>query len=475
MKRVLPFFIAVVIAAGASDASGRAFAVQGKGGEVRSGSANGGTTTTRSGRSTGTGGNTSRGGRGGSGGGSRTGGVSTFCEQADLVVRCGMAGCGISIEGRQKPVFTDDSGEVAFSLSGEAQATITVTKSGYETVKQSLKLKCGEENLLAVKLKGQVSNLRIRTSQPDAEVYVNEKLQGRSNAQGEFSFKTTEASLLVEARKNGYLSTNQLIKDTRASASNEIVLMLRPNPAAVVISANAEDARVQVDDQQDDAPASEKIKIPPGHHTFTVKALGYAPLTFEIDLAPDETGKRDAPLQRLPVDALKAQAEEFYRNRTYQNVLKLCQYIFETDPNHPSANRLAGLSYLAQQNYAKAEIYLARALAGGEKIELRVRRHPRESFDPVKGHDVCEAVLILSKGELEFQGKQYAAENFKVAFTQVQISGIQLKSGVAVYLATKIFDAGGKKKEYNFYSYDRELSQAGRAYLEMVQHLIRAH
>jgi hypothetical protein len=472
MKKVLLFSITLLVVAWLTEASASVLAAQGPGGEVRPlgppPGATRGTTTTRGERTTNPGRRTYRVVRRGA----RNG--PTPCEQANLVVRCGMSGCGISIEGRREPVFTDDSGEVVFSLSGESQTTVTVAKTGYETVKQSINLKCDEDNLFPVSLKGQLNKLRIRTSQPDAEIYVNEKFKGRSNAQGEFGYPTTEPSLLIEARKVGYLSSNIRIKDTRVAATGEVSLVLNPIPATVIISANVADALVQVDEQQE-VSASEKISVPPGHHAFTVSALGYDSLTLDLTLTPDQTEKREASLQRLPLAALKEQAEKFYRDRAYQNVLKLCQYMLEADANYPAANRLAGLSYLAQQNYTKAESYLARALVGNEKITLPVRRHPRESFDMARGHDQCEALLILSKNELEFQGKQYPADNFKANFSHVQTLGIQLKSGSALYLSTKIIDSGGKKRDYNFYSYDRELSQAGRPYLEMVQHLLRAH
>lgn len=33
----------------------------------------------------------------------------------------------------------------------------------------------------------------------------------------------------------------------------------------------------------------------------------------------------------------------------------------------------------------------------------------------------------------------------------------------------------GKKQDYNFYSFDRELAADGRPYLEMIQRILRAH
>ncbi len=110
-----------------------------------------------------------------------------------------------------------------------------------------------------------------------------------------------------------------------------------------------------------------------------------------------------------------------------------------------------------------------------QTIKLRIRRHPRENFDPIKGHDACEALLILGKGEVEFQGLRDTSDNFKIPYNQIQLGGMQLKKGVALFLSTKVTVAGGKKREFNFYSFDNELSQAGAPYLTLVQQLLHAH
>ena len=107
-------------------------------------------------------------------------------------------------------------------------------------------------------------------------------------------------------------------------------------------------------------------------------------------------------------------------------------------------------------------------------MTLQVRRHAGEKFESTKGHDLCEAKLILTKSELEFKSDRNPAENFKVPYDQVQIIGLQLKNRVALYLGTKV-SVAGKRRDYNFYSFDRELSQSGKPYLEMIQRLLRSH
>lgn len=83
-------------------------------------------------------------------------------------------------------------------------------------------------------------------------------------------------------------------------------------------------------------------------------------------------------------------------------------------------------------------------------MELHVRRHSREDFDLLKGHDFCEGFLYLGKSDVEYRGRQVTTENFKVPYTQVQIVGVQLKKSVAVYLGTKISDTHGKNRITTF-------------------------
>jgi len=75
---------------------------------------------------------------------------------------------------------------------------------------------------------------------------------------------------------------------------------------------------------------------------------------------------------------------------------------------------------------------------------------------------------------MQFLSERNPNDNFKVSYDMVQVMTIQLKSSVAAYLGTKVTIAG-KRRDYNFYSYDKELSSAGKSYLEMIQRLLRAH
>lgn len=277
------------------------------------------------------------------------------------------------------------------------------------------------------------------------------------------------------ASKPGYLPANKTVNVGPNGSNAEIVLALKPLAATLSISVNVEDARALIDDQREYQSLKAKLQLPPGHHRISVEALGYATNILEVDLAPDKTENRNVTLERLTVPQLKEQADRLYRARAYKDVLKLSQYLFEVEPNNAAANRLAGLANLAQQNYANAENYLAKGLAANEVVEFPVRRHPREAFDVRKGHDTCDAVLILSKTDVEFRGRQYSNDNFKVPYTQLQALGILIKSNQAVYLSTKVSDAKGKKKDFNFYSPEHELSQSGRPYLGMLQRLLQPH
>lgn len=401
-----------------------------------------------------------------------SGGGKSPCSSAPVLVSCGMPGCEILIEGRN-PKMTGESGKESFRLS-TGRHEIKIQKVGYSPQVVSKEVNCQSQNHVTVSLVKLQPNIRIRTQPAEAEVLINGKTGGKSDASGLLSYTAISPRLLIEARKPGYLPANETITVDFAEPNREVVLVLKPLPARVNLTVDVPEAKIQIDDQ-DYQTLTRSLVIQPGKHRITIEALGYSPFTFVIDLAPDSVEKRDISLKRLSVAELRDLAERRYRERAYQEVLRLTQFALEVEPQEPTLNRLAGLALLAQRNYQQAEIYFAKGLAAQEIIELPVRRHPREAFDQRKPHDTCEASLRFSKNEVEFRGKQHTFDNFKVSYSQVRVLGILLKNNSAVYLATKVTDASGKTREFNFYSSENELSQSGRPYLEMLQRLMHPH
>jgi tetratricopeptide (TPR) repeat protein len=424
------------------------------------------------------GGGVPAGGTGRESGGKRTkgGGDPPPCMKSKVVISCGMPACEVSLGSQRWE--TDQSGEVQLSL-GPGKHKIVVSKApDYDPVsKETKRLGCADSESLPITLTRRGVSVRIRTNIPDCDIYDQNSgsLIGHSDAQGLAQLFVTSPALLVEARKPGYLADAQRIEVKPNGANGETVLTLQPLKASLTISSHVQGARAQIDNQTQSYDVSQVITVTPGKHQITVNALGYSPGSLTLTVSPDKTYTQPITLQRLSNSDLAQQAEKSFKERAYADVLLLCRYMFEFDPAYPAAHRLAGLTYLAQGNYGMAEDQFARALSASETIRFQVRRHPREDFDLSKGHNVCAGVLILNKGDVEFQGLQYSIDNFKAAYSQIHSASIQLRKNIAVYLSTKIIDARGKNRQYDFYSFDGELSQAGKAYLEMIQHLLRSH
>ncbi len=397
------------------------------------------------------------------------------CEDSELVVVCGMPGCEITLNGKDRSV-TDDLGGITFQVEGNQKYRVRVTKPGYESYdKVEERVSCADEREVKAALKAKPVALRIRTNPAECDIYVDgQKQSSGSDAQGLFSYVLAKPTMLIEARRKGFLSATKNIFLVPELASREIVLELGPISATVKLSVNIENARVTVDNQKSSKPMAERIMLAPGTHTLTVEALGYTPVKVELTVSPDETIKKEVRLERLSPQSLQQQALAAFNDRRYADTLKLCEYIFETEQGNAGAHRLAGLVYLERGDFGNAGSHLAQALAGGERVGLRVRRHPGEKFDFNKGHDTCEARLVLSNTDVEFQGLRVATENFKVPYDQIQVIGIQLKNNRASYLGTKV-NVAGKRRDFNFYSYDNELSQTGKSYLEMIQRLLHQH
>jgi hypothetical protein len=391
-------------------------------------------------------------------------------------VRCGEPGCRVSVAGSFRGL-TNDKGELLVEQLRGGSHKVEVSKQGYKDNSRTVSLQCGASEAADLGLRINPVRLRIRTTPPEVEVFVNDLpgAVGRSNADGLLEYTAETPSLLVQARKAGYFEDSRRVRVSPDAAQREVALNLKPMPAQLALSASVAGARVRVDKADPRLLTAEPLALAPGAHRLVVDALGYAPAALDLVTAPGETLKRMVTLERLPLAELTAQAEAALAQRAYEDVLALCAYAFEADARAPAAHRLAGLTHLARQEYAKAGQHLAQALAGGEAVQLQIRRHPRESFDLLKGHDACDGWLVFGKSEVEYRGRQSAAENFRVPYAQVQAAGVQLKKSVAAFLATKVTDGRGKRQEYNFYSFDKELTQAGQPYLGMLQALLRPH
>lgn len=397
------------------------------------------------------------------------------CEDSDLVVVCGMPGCEITLNGTDRHV-TDDLGGITFQVEGNQTYEVRVSKSGYEPFKpEKKKVGCDDQQEVKASLIAKPVALRIRTQPANCEIYLDgQKQSNESDDQGLFPYVMSRPTVLIEARKKGYLSATKSINLVPELAGREIVVALDPISATVRLSSNVESARVIVDNQRSAKPISERILLSPGNHALTIDALGYTPVKLEFSVAPDESLKREVTLERLPIPSLQSQAISRFQNRAYDDVLKLCGYIFEIDRANATANQLAGLTYLERGDLGRAAGYLEQALAGNQEVRLNIRRHPGEKFELNKGHDACAALLIIGKTGVEFQGVRNAVDNFKITYDQIQVIGVQLKSNVAPYLNTKV-TVGGKRRDFNFYSYDKELSLAGKPYLELIQRLLKPH
>ena len=408
------------------------------------------------------------------------------CEDGDLVVVCGMPGCEITIEGsasvRSKfrqlgKSVTDALGGYNFQVPGNQFYKVNVSKAGYEPFSpETRKVDCDDQKEVKAALKARPVAVRIRTRPAESDIYLEREQQpiGKSDANGLFTYLLTKPTLLIEARKKGYLSDTKTVMLAPELASQEIVLSLEPISASLLLTSSVPNARVTVGGQKTSKSVQEKVLLAPGRHSIWVEALGYTPISFEITVTPEEVVTKPITLERMPVASLRSLATTLFGSRAYDDVLKLAQFMLDADPTNSGAHLLIGMVQIERAEFAAAQSHLDQALSGGEIVSLQVRRHAGEKFESNKGHDLCEAKLIFTKSELEFKSDRNPAENFKVPYEEVQIVGLQLKNKIALYLGTKV-SVAGKRRDYNFFSFDRELSQSGKTYLEMIQRLLRSH
>lgn len=383
-----------------------------------------------------------------------------------------MPGCNVSLDGSVRGI-TDETGQLRLTATPNTTHTVSATKANFESANDKVTLKCGASKIVPLTLKRITVTLKVKTNLPGCDIYLNTSPNavGTTDAQGNLSYQMTPANVLVEARKRGYLSD---IKAANLSgATGEVSLVLTPLPAALSILTNVEGAYAKVDQARAvRLSRTEKISVTPERHLITVEALGYAPEVVEINPAPDEAVSRAVTLKRYTDDALLKQAQARYDQRAFADVFTLCNYVFESNKNDPTAHRLVGMAYLSEQNYSAAKPHLEQALSGNETIVLRIRRHARESFELNRGHESCDGVLIMNGREVEYRAAHDSGENFKVANDQIEVLAPQLKKGVALYLPAKVTVSRGKKRDYNFFAFDKEITSANRPFLELLQLLL---
>ena len=395
------------------------------------------------------------------------------CEAAEIVVFCGMPGCNVLLNGAYKGV-TDETGQLRFPVPANSTHTVLAYKSGHTTASDKVLLKCGGTKSLSLTIKPLTVTLKVRTNLPHCDIYLNTSANpvGKTDAGGVLEQQVVPSTVLVEARKKGYLSAIKTAYPV-AGTGGEVTLVLTPLPASLNISTNVDRASVKVDTSTAvRITRNDRISVTPERHLITVEALGHVPKVFEINPAPDEAVNTSAVLERYPVAELIKQARQLYEQRVFADVITLCKYIFESDRNNATAHALTGVVRLVEHDYANAALHLTQALAGNETIMLAVRRHLRESFDFNRGHDNCKGILILSGTEVEFRAEQNPAENFKVPYNQIEVLAPRLKKETAVYLPTRVTISRGKKRDYNFFANEKELTAGNLPYLELLKLLL---
>lgn len=394
-------------------------------------------------------------------------------EDGSIVLQCGTPNCTVTLN-KQSIGRTDSNGELRFPAH-RGTMKLTVSKEGYKSSSADVRLGCGETKAVSLKPSAPLLQVRVHTDPPNSEVRINQVLQGRSGDDGLLVFHAAPERTLLVVSKPGYLSDTQILDLAPQTTPREIATVLIPIPAKLTLQMQdrIEGARVAVDDAAARYDAYEPLQLAPGSHRITVEALGYAPASVEVTAVAGGSESRAVNLQRLALADLRTQAENSYQARHYAEVYTLCKYLLEAETQSAFAHRLLGLSYLAQGAYPQAEQHLKMALDGNETFTLNVRRHPGEKFDMQKPHTNCSATLTFRKNEVLFKGSAWSTDDFQVPYAQVQIKNIQLRYNTVVYLSASVTPGKGKRKEFNFYSYDNELSQSGRPYLELLARLLQ--
>lgn len=393
------------------------------------------------------------------------------CVESELLIRCNSSECSVSVDGRSEGI-TDLSGELRVSVAGGKRKLI-ISKNGYESASLVASAGCGELETVSVKLKPKPFNLRLKTNLPQCDILINDSpaVIGKSDEKGNFSFRVETGTVYVQARKAGYLTDSLTVSPEEAQ--NEIRLNLKPIPAKIILLSNVKKAVAYTAEKSEKKyETSEQITLEAGPQKLIVTALGYVSQILELDLKPNEKLEKQINLERLPISQLLRQAEQSFKPNSFTETLELCDLVFETEPENPTAHRLVGAVYLEKQNYAEAEARFSKAVRGNEIITFNICRYYNEKFEFTDKSVSCQGLLLVGKNEIEFRGSSVAAQNFKVSGGQIQLLGLQIKKNAFTCLSLKVADAKGNKKEYSFFGVDADKNKNVKPYLELIQRII---
>ncbi len=140
-----------------------------------------------------------------------------------------------------------------------------------------------------------VSSLQISVNEPDALIYVDDELVGKSPLPGPVLVDLGERRIKVE--KPGFRS--EVVPQTVSGASDinmSIVLQPQPHEARLVVSAPGAEAITL--DGRPVAQSRFDGRIPSGQHTLRITASGVRPYNAELSLRDGETRTLDITLER---------------------------------------------------------------------------------------------------------------------------------------------------------------------------------
>ncbi len=239
------------------------------------------------------------------------------------------------------------------------------------------------------------AELTINASLEGCAVSLNAKPRGNTNKDGSLNLsKLSPGSYTLTVSKAGYESHESQI-EIAAGQSQVVEVTLAPLPVKLAISASVPDARIEVNGQSYTGAAD--LQLLPGTHQITISRSGYRTVKREIELLPARPEKLSVTLERAPIEALLAQAEQDFKQQLYDRVVATCSEIVSAEPDHPSAVLLLGQSYFNLKKHDDSVFYLVKAVRLGEQAILPLK-HQHNS-----ANDLCSGQLVIRREQLEFR------------------------------------------------------------------------
>lgn len=259
----------------------------------------------------------------------------------------------------------------------------------------------------------------------------------------------------VVARKDGHTEATSVVEVLGERAAF-LELELPALPGRLTVTANVEDALLQIDNEGEHRLPLSDLELPAGTYRITASRQGFRAVANDVEIRPGNLTTLDIVLELVPVDELLKDATEQFAAGNYQAAAERADSVVRIRPDAGAAHRLLGSALLGLRRFDESISALSRAIDLGEKVELNTKH--RHGGGGIRA-GFCGGTIALSKDAITFRSEDQSPHGFSVTpdrMTSVEVT--ESVRGRAIRVDTMVLaeDRGGRKRSVDFVHWDTQ-------------------